>query len=843
MAYYAAVISLKHTIGRLLTSSHISILPSSQGIIEFAYLSACSLEEVLEILDSSKNRVMVDFLREQIRDAAYKLEDAIDFHVSDQFLSRSEKSGDEGSNLLIFSVDSDEVLKQEINYFTDMVMKMEDECNNPDLKLRKSLPEEDDTDSLRNDFDGIESEMVGLSDVFSRIKDSLLRNFIGCRFGSIFGMAGIGKTTLAKKIYQDPEICNYFDCRMWVKVGPECGLRDIMLCILARLDHDIHSIQMKEVEELGNDLYTSLTSRRYLIVMDDVWHENIYKLEGYLPNENQSQVLLTTRLQNIGHGGGLKYAHKMRFMNKEERWSLLSKKVFSEEKCPNQLEKAGKKIAKNCDGLPLLIVTVAHFLSKAEKTIEYWNKVAEKKDKSIFIDANDKISNILLRSYRYLPQELRACFLYMGAFPAKCEIYASKLNNLWTAEDLFDSDDISSKLLAKEHIRQLASHNVVLARKRPLGGVKTCSLHSSFWHACVRQSWKEKFLHVISNFADSSKEGVRIQRRLCISSNALFGMKEVYNSVQSISSARSLICSGPYHQYPVLDILSIRFYKFPIKLVKLIHLRYLALTYGGKVPASISKLWNLEYLIIHRHLNIKYPGDWSYMPVEIWKLQKLRHLQVMGSCLPYICDALLPNLLKLLDMSHHSCTEEIFKRIPNLQKLGIQIELAPDVAEPLSCFDHLSHLKKLESLKCVISNPNPAKPQVIIQPVSTKTFPASLVKLSLSGFGYPWEYMRVIAKLPNLEVLKLRMYAFRGPECVIEKFDFLNLRYLLLEDNDLVHLKASKYSFPSLWKLIIRHCYKLKEIPSQMLDSLELVDSPLVSSYGHEVCCSNEEQT
>ncbi|PIN05217.1 Apoptotic ATPase [Handroanthus impetiginosus] len=670
----------------------------------------------------------------------------------------------------------DEVLKQELSYFRDMVMKMEDECNNPDLKLSISLPEEDDADSLRNDFDGIESETVGLSDIFNQIKDSLLQErYMDFSFISISGMAGIGKTTLAKKIYQDPEICNYFNCLLWVTVGLECGLRNIMLRILAQLNHDIHSTQMKEVEELGNELYINLKSRIFLIVLDDVWNEMAYKLKRYLPNKNHCRVLVATRLERKDDGFFLSNKHEMRFLNEEESWCLLRKKVFCEESCPSQLEKAGIKIAKNCDGLLLLIVTVAHLLSKAEKTLEYWNKVAKKKEKSIFFNTNDKISKILLRSYRYLPQKLRACFLYMGDFLAKCEMPASKLINFWTAEDLFDSDDKSPKLLAEEYIDGLAFNNVVLAHHNYSGGVKSCSLHSSFWHACVRQSWKEKFLHVITSFADSSKEGVRIQRRLCIYSNALLGMKEVYNSLQSISSAHSLICSGPNHQYPipicfglrllkVLDILSVRFYKFPTEVLKLIHLRCLPLTYGGKVPASISKLWNIEYLIVHRHLNIKFPGDWSYLPVEIWNLQKLRHLQVMGSCLPYLRDAFLPNLLKLLDMSHHNCTKEIFERIPNLQKLGIQIELAHDVFDPLSCFDHLSHLKNFESLKCVISNPKPAKPQVIIPHIFTKTFPANLKKLSLSGFGYPWEYMRVIAKLPNLEVLKLRMYALRGPE-------------------------------------------------------------------------------
>ncbi|PIM98344.1 Apoptotic ATPase [Handroanthus impetiginosus] len=847
MAYFAGVISLQQTIERLLNSSHISILPSDREILESTKEMGFSLQRVLRRWDNSRNNIMserVNSLHEQIRDVAYKLQDALDSHVSNQFLSGSERLADEDFNLLTFSLNSDEVLKQEINNFTDMVKKVEDENDKQDMELSNSLPEEeeDDADSSRIDFGGVESNMVGLSHEFIHVKKALLGYSLSNVF-SISGMAGIGKTTLAKKLYQDPEICNYFKCRLWVTIGQKYQFRKMMLGLLAQLDHDVDKIQTEGDEKLGKYLHTSLKGKRFLIVLDDVWNKEVCdELYNYLPNKDKkSPVLLTTRLQQVAKIVPPECHQILRFLDEEESWCLLREKVFGGESCPYRLEEAGKKIALNCDGLPLLIVTVADLLSKAEKTLEYWTKIANGEDKSLFIKANDKISSILLRSYKYLPQEFKACFLYMAVFPSKCMISTSKLFNLWTAEDLCEYSP-------KEYLDNLISSNVVLVHQdAAIGGSKTCKLHSSFWHVCVKQSWKEKFLNVINSLADSSKEGAISWRRLCIYNNVLFGIKEVYDSLESISGARSLICSGAYHQYPVpicfslrllkvLDILSVRFYKFPVEVLKLIHIRYLALTYGGKVPPSISKLWNLEYLIVRQHQSIKFPGHLSYIPVEIWNLQKLRHLQVMGSCLPFLCDASLPNLLKLSDVSVDSCTEEIFKRIPNLQKLGIQIELAPnpDAAEPFSCFDHFSHLEQLQSLKCVIVNPNPARPQLVAPPASVTTFPSGLKKLSLSGFGYPWSYMRVIGKLPCLRVLKLRSYAFRGHKWKVHKSEFPALRYLLLEDLDLVHMTFPYFSgLPKLDTLIIKHCYKLKTIPLKHLSFLkvEVVDSPSIAKY------------
>ncbi|KAI3464223.1 hypothetical protein Pfo_020886 [Paulownia fortunei] len=176
-------------------------------------------------------------------------------------------------------------------------------------------------------------------------------------------------------------------------------------------------------------------------------------------------------------------------------------------------------------------------------------------------------------------------------------------------------------------------------------------------------------------------------------------------------------------------------------------------------------------------------------------------------------------------VSAHSCTKGVLESIPNLKKLGIRIELA---AEPLSCFDHISHLHELESLKCVIVNPE-LKSEVVAPPIPLSIFPSGLKKLSLSGFGYPWEEMSKIASLPNLKVLKLRCYAFRGPEWRICEGEFSRLNILLLEDTDLVHWRADDGCFHWLERLIIRHCYKLKEIPFQiesnrMLNMIELVD-------------------
>ncbi|EYU23535.1 hypothetical protein MIMGU_mgv1a024600mg [Erythranthe guttata] len=866
---YAAAISLKNTIERLSSSSHISIVTKySRRNIKLLYKEVLSLLVVLEELDSNNNiidRARVDALDGLIREAVYRFEDALDSHVSDQFISQSEGiDADKIHQLMLISVDLKD-LKEDIDFFIHTVNEMMKAYTSELHDLLPVVEEEDEDEDVDGDADGsddffdsrtefVENEtmMVGLSDLFVEIKERLMDTSAESERVSLslVGMAGIGKTALANKLYQDSSISSHFERCAFVTVGPEYVLEGVLVDILEQ----VHDEADEKMDVEGHDIldglemmtYTSLKERRYLIMLDDVWHPEIWDdLLSVFPDDNNgSRVLLTTRLLDIASSNWC----EIRFLDKKESWDLLRHKVFGEMTCPHELEKPGKKIAENCEGLPLTIVTVAGILSKAERTTEYWNKVAEKQT-SVFTEAYDQMFEVLYPSYNYLPQHLKASFLYVGVFPQNCEIRSSTLTNLWSAEGFPDakSEFVDEKsYVFSEHYTtflELTSKNVIMSHKESYNRImKTCSLHSPFWYMCNKEARKNKFFYGVKSLEDSLAEGnMKNQRRLCIRNNVLFAIKDAYDSMESISTVRSLLCTGQYHQYPVplcsglrllrvLDALSIRFYEFPVELLNLVQLAYLAVTFNGKVPPSISRLWNLKWLIINRHWSIiSHGAPLQYMPIEIWNMQELKHLQVMGITLfPPTEGSLLPNLLTLLDVSPQSCTKDVLDRIPNLDKLGIRIELSVDDVEPaLSCFDHISHLDELRSLKCVVLNPI-FKPDIVAPPAPLSIFSSSLQKLNLSGLGYPWEEMRNISLLPNLRVLKLRCYAFRGPKWEVRGNGFRRLKFLLIEDTDLVHWTFRDN--PCLYVLesiSMKNCYKLEEIPlsfGRFLSKIEFVD-------------------
>lgn len=301
-------------------------------------------------------------------------------------------------------------------------------------------------------------------------------------------------------------------------------------------------------------------------------------------------------------------------------------------------------------------------------------------------------------------------------------------------------------------------------------GIKICRLHSSLWHLSNRKAERSKFCCVLNICDDILKEGIKGQCRLSYHNNILLGIKGLNRSVEDkcASTTHSLLCYGSYLQYQVpicsnlrllreLDALTIRFYEFPVQVLKLVRLRYLSLTLDGELlPTTISELSNLRFLIVDRHFSIKSSKNSAFLPMEIWDMKELQHVQVEGNDLLDPRGASLGSLSTLLRVSPKSCTEEVFRAIPNLCKLGVQIELSPnDDGVPLRYLDHVSLLLELRSLKCVVVNANGVPS---LAPFST--FPPWLRKLSLSGMGYSWREMTGIDYLPYLSVLKLRNYAF-----------------------------------------------------------------------------------
>ncbi|KAL8547665.1 hypothetical protein ACS0TY_007113 [Phlomoides rotata] len=834
MAAHGAVVSLVQLLKQLLKSGHFPT-PEIQSLHDNVFSLQSSLERIFPV-QKRIHRSAANDLEIQIRDAIYKAQDSIESFIFNQNLPSSEEITGDQYNWGSISL-------QEITETLDPIAEMAEKLAGIIGPERDNLLSGDESQPSKS-FSGSKStRIVGQEEDKKVVTEELLREEDKLQVIPISGMAGIGKTTLATSIYDDRIIKSQFAFRAWVTVTQDYHVGEI----LARLLNSMESRGQKagdrvfqgSDEQLGLNLYQSLYNNRYLVVIDDMWGSDVWdRVRRSLPdNENGSRILLTTRILNVARSVKTgEFYHQMKHLGEEDSWTLLCEKTFGDMNCPPHLEKTGREIAKNCGGLPLSLTVIGGLLSQERKTEEYWQSIEEDTNAAAS-KGEDSYLEILSLSYNHLPGKLKGCFLYMGAFPEDSQIPVSRLIKLWVAEGfLIPSLNLIKSLekVAEGHLEDLIERNLILIHKNSSDGrIKACGMHDSLRDLSVQESRKEKFFHSVKRHLQENELGTENQRRLCIHRNVLMCLKDVYKSTKSITVARTVVYAGPHHPHPmpscltfdllrVLDAFTVYFIRFPYDLIKLIHLRYLSLTYSGKLPPSLSKLQNLQTLIVGRQPKIISAGK-SFLPDEIWNMPQLRHLLISESDFPKIPGhkpLLLANLQSLSSINAACCTKEVLQNFPSLKKFGMWIVRPGDVAFYLA-----DELKQLEAFKFTVLNPILGRKMNFLPKLD---FPKTLRKLSLSGCGLPWEDMGVIARLPLLQVLKLRELAFKGEAWCPSSDDYIfeELKFLLLEYLDFKIWDASDSHFPSLKRLIIRHCYRLDEIPPNIgfIGGLELIE-------------------
>ncbi|XP_019164733.1 PREDICTED: putative late blight resistance protein homolog R1A-4 [Ipomoea nil] len=355
--------------------------------------------------------------------------------------------------------------------------------------------------------------MVGNTNALAEIKNKLTNLSIKEReVISITGMGGIGKTTLAKKVYEDERIKRHFDIRAWITVSQSYSLDDLLQKLLQSIEaYSPTEGQFEGTFELKDKVRKLLLGKRYLIAIDDIWNTQVWDdLQICFPKKrNASRVLLTTRLTYVAthaSSGGLPFS--MPTLSEEESWDLFCKQVFAkQESCrlpSNEFEKIGRDIVMKCKGLPLSIMVIAGILSKAEMKVEDWENVARDVALSSTLYEEQNCEEILLLSYNHLPENLKTCFLYLGVFSEDYEIPVGRLVGHWVALEFIEDEALvaNKKLeeVAWQKLQDLIDRNLILVEKRGWSGrIKRCKMHDLTREMCLRLAKGKNILHIVDD--------------------------------------------------------------------------------------------------------------------------------------------------------------------------------------------------------------------------------------------------------------------------------------------------------------------------------------------------------
>ncbi|XP_075480618.1 LOW QUALITY PROTEIN: putative late blight resistance protein homolog R1A-3 [Primulina tabacum] len=842
---YAAITSLEQTLQRIFLHPDRYSIPCDNKHIESFNEKLEFLQRFLEEHPSHKNNEKVTSLETRIRDVAYEAEDFMDLHLNN--LSDSEKMmGQINMELMMKKVDSivEEVteikeqmgleITQRRGFSMEEEIKIGKVSNHEDLEPRNALDSSLLVSSYRKNL------MVGFDDHLMKIKDQLKGQSSALEVVSIVGMGGIGKTTLATHVYSDLHMESHFDICAWATVSQAYSVRDILLGMLHSMKKLTKEMLRESDAQLGLHVYQNLNGRRYLVTIDDIWDTNAWDaLKMMFPDDNTgSRIMLTTRIGSVAaYASPCGTLHEITLLGNEESWTLLCAKVFRDESCPLNLQQIGKQLAHNCGGLPLSIAVIGGLLSKVEKTQTAWQSIAENVTSFVFSSDGGQCSDILRLSYNFLPRYLKACFLYMGVFPKSYEINASKLTQMWVAEGfLRQAHGQSSEEVAERCVEDLLDRSLILmSKKNSEGKIKAFRIHDFLHDFSVEEAKYEKFLEIKKIGAYLLPISIASERRISIHSVEVLEHSQ-FPSISSTSShVRSLVCVGQcslsssvfsrFKLLRVLDVIQLEFREFPSQLLELLNLRYIALICNGDIPASITKLWNLQTLIIVRNWS---RSSKNYLPVEIWTMAHLRHVRcdeahlLDPSAAKYdICRKtfVFEELQTLSGLWNLVFTEELLQKIPNIKKIDVEYESRYLNKWSDYQLENLGNLHQLKTLKiCVF--PCLGVLVNLFKPSRFKFhFPTSLKTLILGGVGIPWHDLAIIGSLPNLEVLKLINCACLGTVWEPNEGEFCELKVLVLERLKLNHWEADHNHFPCLQRLVIRWCYGLIEIPSGMGDS------------------------
>ncbi|KAM5584361.1 hypothetical protein ABKV19_003965 [Rosa sericea] len=255
------------------------------------------------------------------------------------------------------------------------------------------------------DYLAFESRLSIVKDIMEELRNPDT-NMIG-----VYGIGGVGKTTLAKEVYRQATEEKLFD--------------DVIIVLDVKLIPDLERIQKQVLEKLGMEvvdgqsiairaslLWDRIKDKRVLIILDDVPERIDLETMGVLsvPTCNlmftaRNRIVLCSEMRT-------QKDFRLDVLGDIETWSLFEK-VAGDIVKENPIRKVAIEVAKKCGGLPILVVAVASALRIS--TLHEWKDALRRLKKFDMKELAEKALLTLEWSYNQLHgEELKQLFLLCG---------------------------------------------------------------------------------------------------------------------------------------------------------------------------------------------------------------------------------------------------------------------------------------------------------------------------------------------------------------------------------------------------------------------------------------------
>nr|GMC55529.1 probable disease resistance protein At1g12290 isoform X2 [Ipomoea batatas] len=290
-----------------------------------------------------------------------------------------------------------------------------------------------------------------------RTSQSNLEEIYGCvedenvRCIGVYGMGGVGKTTLVKHIYNQMLKNESHVNVYWVTVSQDFNMRKLQDDIIRTVGVIISDEENEE--QRAAILHNHLVEKNAVLVLDDVWDNIRLEKLGVPLRVKGCKLILTTRSLDVCRRIGCQKLFKVNVLNEEEGWNLF-KEIFLQDDhtvLTHTIEKHAKELAKKCGGLPLALNTVAASMRGVNDDHIWRNAIKNFQNASLQMEDLEKnVFEILEFSYNRLnDQRLKECFLYCCLYPEDHRIHNSEIIMKLIAEGLCEDIDEGHSILKK----------------------------------------------------------------------------------------------------------------------------------------------------------------------------------------------------------------------------------------------------------------------------------------------------------------------------------------------------------------------------------------------------------
>ncbi|KAL3508538.1 hypothetical protein ACH5RR_027939 [Cinchona calisaya] len=470
----------------------------------------------------------------------------------------------------------------------------------------------------------------------------------------IWGMGGVGKTTLVKNVNNklkniNSPLAEVFSIVIWVivanKSNESSALKRVQQQIAKRLkisfeggggdDDDDKEII---IARRAIQLHERLEKEKFLLILDDVWNPiDLYAVGVPQPETpTGSKILLTTRSSEVCDVMRANFMLKVEVLNESEAWELFCK-YAGDAATLADVEPHAKAVTRECCGVPLAIIVVGASL-RGKETVELWEDAINRLRNLEHTGIENKVYSSLKWSYDSLPdKKMKSCFLFCCLYPEDYSIYLDDLVRYWLAEGLLDEnrniEDVRIRGIAMiEHLKN--SCLLEIGRKKATVKMNDVVRDVAVW---IASSFEDECKSVVKSgigLKSITEDTIfKSARRLSFMCNEMHVLPESV-TVCPLASTLLLQYNGSLAHVPdeflqaflslrVLDLSGCPIESLPFSLNQLVQLRALILAgceYLGELP-PIGGLGELQVLDCS-HTNIK------ALPEGMERLTSLRQLDL-----------------------------------------------------------------------------------------------------------------------------------------------------------------------------------------------------------------------